>query len=319
MASKESQAIKDMYRAWTEARLNPDPIDPLGHIDHWGDVTAEPRAVDYLEVDANGVPAMWVVPKGCAADRVILCLHGGGFVGGSRYTHRKLFGHLAKAVGARALIADYRLSYQHPHPAQVDDATAAFQWLLDQGFRAERMAFAGDSSGGGLCLTTVLRARERRLPQPAALMLISPWSDMELSGASYETNHEKDAFFYREVVQGLVDAFLGKEGSAKDPLANPLYADLSGFPPIYIQVGSDETLLDDTRLLEGRARKYGVEVRRDVFPDQQHTFQMAAGRAPEADEAIRRFAAWVAPKLGLTVRESAAAAAIDSRDRAAAL
>jgi monoterpene epsilon-lactone hydrolase len=295
MPSKQSQAVKELYRTWTLARLESAEPD----IESWGHLTYEPRGVDYLETDAGGVPAMWAVPKGCAEDRVLLCLHGGGFMSGSMYTHRKLYAHLAKAAGVRALIPEYRLAPVHLHPTQVDDATDAYAWLLGQGIDARHIAFAGDSSGGGLAITTMLRARERGLPLPAASMPLSPWVDMEVLGGSYESNRDKDAFFYREVVQGLVDLFLGQGGDPRDPLANPLYADLTGLPPIYIQAGGDETLVDDAHRLEEHARKAGVEVRLDVFPDQQHSFQMAAGRAPEADEAIRALAAWVRPSLGL--------------------
>jgi epsilon-lactone hydrolase len=302
MASWQSEAVKDAYRTWTVALSNPDTSrqEPRETDDHWGDLTAEPRGVDYVETDAHGVPAMWAIPKRSAEDRVILCLHGGGFVGGSLYTHRKLFGHLAKQTGARALIATYRHTPEHTHPAQVEDTTAVYRWLLGQGIGAGRIAVAGDSSGGGLAITTLLRARESGLPMAAALLLISPWVDMEVSGESYEMNKQTDAYFYREVVQQLVAMFLGAGGSPTDPLVNPLYADLAGLPPMFIQVGGDETLLDDSRRLEKHARDAGIEVRLDVFPQQQHTFQMAAGRAPEADDAIRRFADWVRPRLGLT-------------------
>jgi monoterpene epsilon-lactone hydrolase len=301
MASWQSAAVKDTYRTWSAALSDPDTSrqEPRETNDHWGDLTAEPRGVDYVETDAHGVPAMWAIPKHSAEDRVILCFHGGGFVGGSLYTHRKLYGHLAKQTGARALIATYRHTPEHTHPAQVEDTTAVYRWLLDQGIGAGRMAVAGDSSGGGLAITTLLRARESGLPMAAALLLISPWVDMEVSGESYEMNQETDAYFYREVVQQLVAMFLGADGSPTDPLANPLYADLAGLPPMFIQVGGDETLLDDSRRLEKHAHDAGIEARLDVFPQQQHTFQMAAGRAPEADDAIRRFADWVRPRLGL--------------------
>ncbi|HEX8854676.1 MAG TPA: alpha/beta hydrolase [Thermoleophilaceae bacterium] len=302
MPSKQSEAVKNLYRSWTEARIT-DPDRSLEEqrddLERWGDLTAEPGGVDYIETDAGEVPAMWAVPKGCVEDRVILCLHGGGFVGGSMYTHRKLFGHLAKTIGARALIPNYRRTPEHPHPAPVDDATAAYRWLLEQGVSANHIALTGDSSGGGLAITAMLHARVLGLPTAAAFMLISPWVDMELTGNSYESNREKDAFFYKEVVQGLVDMFLGERGNGKDPLANPLYADLTGLPPIHIQVGGDETLLDDSRRLAEHARGAGVDVRVEIFPDQQHTFHMAAGRAPEADEAIGALARWVRPKLGL--------------------
>jgi epsilon-lactone hydrolase len=293
--SKESQAVKDLYASWTAARLKGEQHDD----EAWGDLTAEPRGVDYIETEAGGVAAMWLVPKGCAEDRVLLCMHGGGFAGGSIYSHRKLFGHLAKAAGVRALVFDYRLTPEHVHPAQVDDATAAYRWILDEGINPERIAFTGDSSGGWLVITTELHARDQGLPLPAAAMPFSPWFDMELTGESYESNREKDAFFYKEVVQGLADMLLGEGGNPRDPLANPLHADLSGLPPTYIQVGGDETLLDDSRRFAEHARNAGVEVRLDIFPDQQHTFQMAAGRAPEADDAIRKQVDWVRPKLGL--------------------
>jgi epsilon-lactone hydrolase len=297
MPSKQSEAVK---RHWARARLAGGlPEDERPDDESWGDLTAEPREVDYIETDAGGLPAMWAVPKQSVQDRVLLCMHGGGFVGGSIYTHRKMFGHLAKAAGARALIFDYRLAPAHTHPAQVDDATAVYRWLLDQGIDAGNVAFAGDSAGGGLVITTQLRAREHGLPLPAATMLLSPWVDMEVLGESYRTNQDRDAFFSTTVVRELAGIVLGEGGDPRDSLVNPLYADLSGLGPLFIQVGGDEVLLDDARLLDEHARKAGVDVRLDVFPDMQHTFQMAAGRAPEADEAIRAMAGWVRPKLGL--------------------
>ena len=301
MASKQSEAVKALWTSMTEAaRANPDqsPEDVREAGDHWGDLTAEPGGIDYAEVEAAGLPALWAVPKGSTEDRVVLCFHGGGFISGSIYTHRKLFGHLAKAIGARALITDYRRTPVHSHPAPLEDTTAAYRWLLDQGIDAELVAVSGDSSGGGLAISTMLRARELGLPTAAALLLMSPWVDMTVSADTYQSNRDTDAFFYQEVVAGLAAMFLAG-GDPKDPLASPVYADLSGMPPMYIQVGGDETLLGESRLLDENARGAGVEVRLDVFPEQQHTFQMAAGRAPEADDAIRRLAGWVRPKLGL--------------------
>ncbi|TDD35291.1 alpha/beta hydrolase [Actinomadura sp. KC06] len=295
MPSEQSEAVK---RHWAALRLA-GPQDAEVADDAWGGLTAEPRQVDYIETDAGGVPAMWAVPKRSSEQHVLLCIHGGGFVGGSKYSHRKMFGHLAKATGARALIFDYRLAPGHVHPAQVDDATAVYRWLLGEGISAERVAFAGDSCGGGLSITTQLRAREQGLPLPAAALPFSPWVDMEAVGESYETNRQKDAFFTRDGVRELAGAFLGEGGDPRDPMANPLYADLSGLGPIYIQTAGDEVLLDDARRLDEHARKAGVDVRLDVFPGMQHTFQMAAGRAPEADDAIRRMADWVRPRLGL--------------------
>jgi acetyl esterase/lipase len=252
-----------------------------------------------METDAGGLPAMWAVPKRARTHQVLLCLHGGGFVSGSLYTHRKMFGHLAKAAGVRALLVGYRLLPEGVYPVPVEEVAAVYRWLLDQGTAAGQIAFAGDSVGAWLAITVQLRAREQGLPRPAAAMLISPLADMEAGGESYKTNRDKDPFFRRELVRGLVGNFLGETGNPRDPLVSPLYADLTGLSPVYIQAGGDEALLDDARALCEHARKAGVDARLDIFPGMLHTFQMAAGRAPEADEAIRAMADWVRPRLGV--------------------
>jgi epsilon-lactone hydrolase len=297
MPSKQSEAVRRRWEACRLAMVQPGFDAPDD--ESWGDLTAEPRGVDYLETEAGGLPAMWAVPKGASMDRVLMCIHGGGFVSGSIYTHRKMFGHLAKAAGARALLVSYHLLPEGVFPVPADDVTNAYRWLLDQGISAGRIAFAGDSVGGWLAVTVQLRARERGLPLPAAALLISPCVDMEATGESYEANRDSDPFFKQEVVRGIIRSFLGEGTDTRDPRANPLYADLSGLGPVYIQAGGDETLADDARLLDSRAREAGIDVRLDIFPDMLHTFQMAAGRAPEADDAIREMAAWVRPRLGL--------------------
>jgi len=267
--------------------------------ENWASLTAEPGGVDYIETNAGGVPAMWAVPKGCMEDRVILCFHGGGFFSGSMYTHRKLYAHFARNIGCRALIVHYRRSPEHVHPAQVNDALAAYQWLLDQGIQSNHIALIGDSAGGGLSITATLLARDKGLVMPAAVMPFSAWFDMEVIGASMGSNHGKDLLLNKDWVKAMAGMFLGENGDPKDPYANPLYADLTGLPPVYIQVGSDEVLLDDSLRLAELARNSGVDVSLNIFPDMQHSFQMAAGRAPEADDAISRYVEWVKPKLGL--------------------
>ncbi len=298
MPSIQSEAVRRHWEAARRAMTDPTPDAPDN--ESWGDLTAEPRGVDYLEIEAGGRPAIWAVPHGSRADRVLLCIHGGGFVGGSLYTHRKMFGHLAKATGARALLTDYRLLPEGGrYPAPADDVLAVYRWLLDQGITAGHIAFVGDSVGSWLAITVQLRAREAGLPLPAASLLMSPCVDLAVTGASYEANRDKDPFFDREVVEGLVSGFLAGAADPSDPRVNPLHADLTGLSPVYSQAGEDEALVDDARLLDEAARKAWVEARLDVFPGMLHTFQMAAGRAPEADDAIRRLAGWVRPRLGL--------------------
>ena len=300
--SATPDVVKDLYGRWS-ATSAAEPEMPLDQrramVEEWPQVTAEPGGVDYVEVDAGGVPAMWIAPKGAVEDRVILALHGGGFATGSMYTHRKLFGHLAKAVNVRVLAMDYRRSPEHVHPAPVKDVVSAFGWLLDQGIKPSRVAFTGDSAGGGLVVTAMLLARDQGLPLPAAGMPLSPWFDYEATGASQETNAETDKLLGKEFVLALAGMFLGESGDPHDPYVNPLYGNLAGLPPMFLQVSDAETLLDDSRSFTEHARRAGVEVRLDVFPGQQHTFQMAAGRSAIADDAIRRLADWVRPRLGL--------------------
>ncbi|MGA5309434.1 alpha/beta hydrolase fold domain-containing protein [Micromonospora taraxaci] len=272
-------AIRAMYARWAAG--------DMGEDDQWGDVTAEPRGLDYVEVSADGVPAMWLVPHGVGPDRIIVALHGGGFVSGSLYTHRKMYGHLAKAAGVRVLLATYRKAPKFRHPAQTEDAVTAYRWAMT---RARTVALAGDSCGGGLAVQVALR-----VPGAAALLLLSPWIDMDAAqtATSYEENAATDVFFTRPMVQGLIRQYLPEGANGLAPDVNAFHADLSTLPDIYAQCGGDESGRGDSERL---AKLTGARL--DVFNGQPHTFQMAAGRAPVADEAIRRLAAWVRPKLG---------------------
>ena len=302
MASKQTEELNKLYREWVAAlQENPEmPLDELRHMfEQFPKVTGEPGGVDYIEADAAGIPAMWAAPKNCVQDRVLLCAHGGGYVVCSMYTHRKIFAHMAKAIGCRALIVDYRLAPESVHPGPVNDMARSYKWLVDQGIRPNHVALIGDSAGGGLAVTTILRAREQGLPLPAATMPLSPWLDMDATGETFETNAGKDLLVTREIIQTMASMFLGEGGKRQDPLANPLYGDLKGVPPMYIQTGADETLLDDSRKLADLARKAGADVTLEIVPEMQHVFQFLAGTAPEADAAIRRLADWVRPKIGL--------------------
>jgi acetyl esterase/lipase len=302
MASRQAEELNKLYREWVAAlQANPEmPLDQLRHMfEQWERITGEPGGVDYIETNAGGVPAMWAVPKTCREDRVLLCAHGGGYVVGSMYTHRKIYAHAAKAIGCRALIVHYGRAPENIHPGPVNDMAKSYKWLLDQGVRPRHIALIGDSAGGGLAVTTILRAREQGLPLPAATMPLSPWLDMEATGETFETNAARDLIVTRDIIQMMADTFLGADGNRQDPLANPLRADLVGLPPMYIQTGADETLLDDSRNLADLARRAGVDVTLEIVPEMQHVFQFLAGTAPEGDAAIRHLADWVRPKLGL--------------------
>ncbi|MBC7285345.1 alpha/beta hydrolase [Hoeflea sp.] len=304
MASHASQELANLYKSWVVEMTN-EPDMELEEIrdlfSHWGDVTVDPSGVDYLEVDVGGLPAMWAIPKGCAWDRALLCSHGGGYVVGSMYTHRKLFGHIAKAVGCRALIVDYGRAPENPHPGPVNDMVTAYRWLLEQaGLKPEHIAFTGDSAGGALAITTIAAAKERGMPLPVATMPMSPWAGWDTSGTTYDTNADKDALVSRDTTNNLGSLFIGTSNDPHNPLANPLYTDYSGFPPMYVTVGDYETLLDDSVRIVDRAQKAGVDARIKKYHEMQHVFQFLAGRAPEADAAIQEMARWVRPRLGLS-------------------
>ncbi|MGE0484091.1 MAG: alpha/beta hydrolase [Gammaproteobacteria bacterium] len=301
MASPQSVLLDNLFDSFVQAlAAKPDMgVDELRDmLEKCGDVARDPGGVDYLEVDAAGTTCLWAVPHGCAQDRVLLAFHGGGCVTGSRFSHRKLFAHIAKAVGCRALILDYGRAPEHQYPSQVDEGLRVYQWLLDQGIAAGHVATVGDSAGGNLCTSVVLGARDRGLPLPAAVMPLSPWYDMEASAASFDTNAKVDRLISREMSLGMSGLYLGQT-SPREPLANPLWADYHGFPPTYIQVGGFEAIMDDATRAAERMQAAGVDVRCEVFPEMQHVFHFMAGNAPEADDAIAKLAAWARPRLGL--------------------
>jgi epsilon-lactone hydrolase len=288
------QVLLDCYlasNAASRAGWTPDSMRESNQ--RWGDVATEPRGVDYVETEAAEVRAMWLLPAACAEGRALLCLHGGGFVGGSMYTHRRLYAHIAKQTGVRALVLDYRQLPDHPHPAAAEDTEAAYRWLLSEGY--ERIGVVGDSAGGGLALGLAITAE---LPALATVVGLSPWTDMTLSGPSMETNQQTDALFggdHPMDLDGMVDFVLGGPGSDRqDPRVSPLHGDLTRLPPTYLQVSAAEMLLDDTRRLADAAPG-AVHV--DAFAGQQHTFQMAVGRSPVADEAVARIAGWLRSRL----------------------
>ena len=245
----------------------------------------------------NGVPAEWVTARGAAADRAVLYLHGGGYVIGSIATHRELAARISAASGARCLVIDYRMGPEHRFPAAVDDAVAAYRWLLDAGYAPERLAIAGDSAGGGLTMATLLALRERKLPLPATGVCLSPWVDLTMSGASMTSKLKDDPMLSREPLAMMAGHYLGG-ADPRAPLASPVFADLRGLPPLLIQVGAAEVLLDDSTRLAENARAGGVEVELEVWPDMIHVWQAFAALLPEGQQAIERIGAHLAKRLG---------------------
>lgn len=261
-----------------------------------------PSVAPAQRVSANGVAAAWIGGEGLRRDRAILFFHGGGFQMGSIETHRALAAAIAAGTGCRVLSVDYRLAPEHRFPAPVEDALAAHEWLRAGGIEARHIAVAGDSAGGGLAVSLMLALKAQAKPLPAAAALMSPWTDMEASGASFATRAAADPFHQRAMIKALAKTYLGTAGDPRDPLASPIHGDLAGLPPLLIQVGDRETVLDDARILAERAKTAGVDATLEVWPGMIHVFQLYAGEIAEADQAIARIAAHLKRHLRLGER-----------------
>jgi acetyl esterase/lipase len=227
------------------------------------------------KVDVDGVPAEWVSARGVDAGRAVLYLHGGGYAIGSLNTHRRLAFDISAASGARLLLLDYRLAPEHPFPAAVDDAAKAWRWLLKQGLAANKLAIAGDSAGGGLTIATLVNLRDQKLGPPACAVAISPWVDLEGVGTSMTARSAQDPMVQKAGLTWMADMYLGGK-DARAPLAAPLHADLKGLPPILVQVGTAETLLDDATRIAERLHSAGCDVKLSVWPNMLHVFPLFA-------------------------------------------
>ncbi|GAA2673418.1 MULTISPECIES: alpha/beta hydrolase [Streptomyces] len=245
----------------------------------------------------GGRPALELAPDTASGPGRLLYLHGGGYLAGSPDTHAGLAGELARRAGLRAVSVDYRLAPEHPFPAAVDDGLAAYRELLSTGTDPQDLVLAGDSAGGGLGIATLLAAREAGLPQPAAVALFSPWVDLTLTGGSIRSKEGADPIFTEADVRAYADLYVGA-GDRAAPLASPVFADLAGLPPLLVQAGANEVLLDDAVRLAGRAGADDVEVTLEVGPGLPHVYQLHYGRLEEADAALDRAARFLTAHLG---------------------
>jgi acetyl esterase/lipase len=250
---------------------------------------------DTVEVepgDLGGVPGDWLTPIAADEGRVILYFHGGGYNIGSAESHRSMLTHLATRARARVFATDYRLAPEAPYPAAIDDAVAAYQGLLGVGTDPARVIVAGDSAGGGLALALLVRLRDAGRPLPAGGVVLSPWTDLSGSNPSIGANEDLDIMLGRPLLDHWAASYLA--GAAADlPDASPLFADLAGLPPLLVQVGDTEVLLDDGARLAARADAAGVDVTLEVEPDMFHVWAFFAGIVPESDAALDSAAAWI--------------------------
>lgn len=251
-----------------------------------------PPGVDAQPFKVRHMPAEWLTSRGQTHDKVMLYLHGGGYAVGSIQTHRALAARLAEQAGCRCLIIDYRLAPEHPFPAALEDAVEAYVWLLEQGMDARNIIMAGDSAGGGLCLASQLLLRQMHMPLPAATVCFSPWVDLTRISESAQKEAMNDPIVPLEELMDWVDMYANGTSFAY-PMISPLFADMQGFPPVFIQASTTEVFTDQAVRLAKHLKECSVPHELHLWPDMLHVWQVMWQFIPEGDAAIDQAAAFM--------------------------
>jgi acetyl esterase/lipase len=294
MAQSEIDSIRALLASkprpvgWAERRKRLDDISSI-----W------PVAADVkLEaVDINGLPGEWSVVPDSDASSVLMFFHGGGYCSGSILSHRRMVTEAGRAAGTRTLAVAYRLAPEHPFPAACDDARTAWRFLRDEGIPASQIAIGGDSAGAGLALALIGQLRDAHEELPACAWLVSPWTDLTMSGATLTTKDAVDPIVHRTYLNELANAYVPRTMDRKDPRVSPLYADLKGLPPILIQVGSNETLLDDASRFARAAGAADVSVTLEIWPHMIHAWPLWNAHLEPGRRALARAGAFVRVNL----------------------
>jgi monoterpene epsilon-lactone hydrolase len=259
----------------------------------WDGFFPPPRPETSIRADTIGnVPVTWIAAPGANPKRIFVYLHGGGFRIGSSRSHADLIARISSASGVTGLAIDYRMAPEHRFPSAIDDVVEVLTGLIDRNYHIDEISLAADSAGAALALSSVHTLRNRGATLPAALVLLSPWVDLQMWGESYETRAATDPIHRRKMLVNLALSYLG-DADPSEPLASPIEADFTGFPPMLIHVGDGEVLLSDAETLADRARAAGVPVDLAVWPGMIHVFQQFPEELPEARAAINAIAAFI--------------------------
>jgi epsilon-lactone hydrolase len=254
-----------------------------------------PAGLQVIPFDLSGMHAEHLIPAGVSQEKVILYTMGGGYVSGSCNDHRTLVAKVAQTSGFAVLMFDHRLAPEHPYPAALDDTLTAYRWLLEQGTQPANILIMGESAGGGLCLATLLALRDQRMPLPVAAVALSPWTDLKLTGDSYRT--KRNVCISPPGMSQLCSKYYIGDHDPTEPWISPLYGDLHGLPPVYINVGEYETMLDDSTRFAEKAREAGVNVTLVVGPKMIHCYPLMAPMFPEATQALNDVCAFIKKHL----------------------
>lgn len=296
MSKAQLEHVLEMIRSGPDLAAM-GPADLRVAYDAMGDITPPDPLVAYEAIEADGIPCEIGVYPGARTDATVLYFHGGGYVFGSRKSHRGLVARLGQAAGIRTVAPDYRLAPEHVFPAAVDDAFAVYKWLLANDTPAERIVFAGDSAGGGLSIGTMLRCKAEGVPLPRAAVLFSPFTDMGVTGDSVAENKDRDYLVSFDGAFGLAAMYM-TGSDLKSPEASPIFADLSGLPPLLIHVGGNEAILDDALRLARRAIMADVEVTLHAYPKLPHVWQLFSAILDEGEESLREAGTFIANQIG---------------------
>ena len=253
--------------------------------------------VTLTAVDIDGIPGEWSTVPGSDTSRALLFFHGGGYCSGSIVSHRRMVTEAGRASGVRTLAVGYRLAPEHPFPAAVDDAMTAWHFLRHQGIAAEHIVLGGDSAGGGLSLSVALQLRDAKEELPACLWLVSPWTDLTLSGSTLANKDAVDPLIHKSYLSELAEAYLGGTTERKNPMVSALFANLTGIPPLLIQVGSSETLLDDAVRLARAAGEADVPVTLEIWPHMIHAWPLWNARLHPGREALTHAGRFIRTQL----------------------
>lgn len=252
--------------------------------------------VTVTKTSVGGIPGEWVVASNALDNQILFYLHGGAYYMGSCKSHRDLAARISRAAASRVLVIEYRLAPEHPFPAAIEDSTAAYRGLLNSGVKPSQIAIAGDSAGGGLAVATLVSLRDAGDPLPATGVLLSPWTDLEGTGASMTTREEFDPWLDPAGIREAAKVYLNGT-DPRHPLASPIYADLHRLPPMLVHVGHDECLLDDSIRLVNRAQAAGVDIGLTIWEDMWHVFQSFAAQVPEGRKAIEEIGKYIQEQL----------------------
>jgi len=306
MASLQSQlfyiAIK--YRHLFQLKLKPEVWDWNTSIAAFREMAENtnakladkmPDGVEVIPFTIGDMKAEWLIPDCAGREKVIMYCIGGGYVSGSCNDHRQMVAKVAKTTGVTILIFEHRNAPEEPYPAALDDSLTTYRWLLEQGVSPNNILIMGESAGGGLCLASLLAIRDQGLPLPKAAVALSPWTDLKLTGDSYRT--KKNVCISPEGMNVVCSKYYYGDHDPEDPYISPLYGDLPGLPPIFIIVGTYETMLDDSTRFADKAQKAGVDVTLRVGEKMVHCYPLLAPMFPEATQAMDEISAFIRGQL----------------------